>query len=118
MSRSLAALALLAVLAAGCTVCGLIDQEVVVAADDPELGPLISDCMNGVPPPADFPCAAAPKLAASPPGSACACLPLCERVLAIVNPDPNRPALQRCAFSLDATKGQARVEIEYRSVCQ
>ena len=111
MRRLVLALAALATLAAGCDVCGLIDQEVVVAPDDPDLGGLISDCRNGVPP-ATAPACKADLTAAIN----CACLPLCARVYAIVDPDPHRAALQRCTFGVDST-GQARIEIEYRSVC-
>jgi hypothetical protein len=105
-------LAAIATLGAGCDVCGLIDQDVIVAPDDPDLGGLISDCRDGVPP------ATAPTC--QPDVNApidCACVPLCERVYAIVNPDPHRPSLQRCTFGMDAM-GRAQIEIEYRSVCE
>jgi hypothetical protein len=115
--RASVLIAALSLLAAGCSVCGLVDQEIVVAPDDPELGPLISDCMNGVPPPPDVACVSPPPSATSSPAIVCACLPLCERVFAIVDPAPNRPSLQKCTFSIDSMQ-QARIAIEYRSVCQ
>jgi hypothetical protein len=116
--RLLVILAALGVLAAGCTVCGLINQDIVVDSNDPDLGGLISDCMNDVPPPSSFVCLPQPKTATTAPAIVCACLPLCERVFAIVNPDPKRPPLQKCSMFIDSITKQAHVGIEYRSVCQ
>jgi hypothetical protein len=111
--RFVRALAVMVAVAAGCDVCGLVDQEIVVAADDPELGALISDCRDGVVSPPEAMCEEAP--AAN--GISCACRPLCARVFAIVDADPHPPALRTCVLEIDA-QDQARITIEYRSVCQ
>jgi hypothetical protein len=107
-------LALTAAAMMSCDVCGLIQQEIVVAADDPDLGGLIADCQNGVPSPTSAMCV-------MPTGPAakvfCPCLPLCQRVYAIVDPDLQRPPLEGCSAFVDA-QGQARITIEYRSRCQ
>jgi hypothetical protein len=97
-----------------CDVCGLIQQQIIVAADDPDLAGLVADCKNGVSPPAGSTC-----VPSSAPGAKinCACLPLCQRVFEIVYPDPHRPSLEGCAASVDA-QGGARINIEYRSICR
>jgi hypothetical protein len=114
MRRLGVALALALVAAAGCDVCGLIQQDVVVPADDPELGSLVDACRNATPI-TDPACAEAERL--MPANDTCACLPLCRRVFEIVNPDPHRPALTKCGLVVDA-QNQAHVTIEYRSVCE
>jgi hypothetical protein len=116
-SLSLLALALFGTLASGCDTCGLIEQQIIVAADDPELGGLISDCEKGVPAPADLMCTWPRPAQSTNPTIDCSCLPLCERVYAIVNADPQRPPLVGCNFSLDPM-GRADVRIEYRSRCE
>jgi hypothetical protein len=112
--RQALALALaLGMVTPGCDVCGLIEQQVVVPADDPDLAPLIADCQT----PASS--TACPTVAGRPGAgdATCACLPLCKRVFAIVDPDPHPPSLQECRLVVD-DKGLAHVTIEYRSVCQ
>jgi hypothetical protein len=111
------ALALLAVMTAGCDTCGLIDQQIIVAADDPELGSLIADCQKGVAPPTDPTCRPPPPEPSSSPTIDCACLPLCSRVYEIVDPDPQRNPLVGCGLSIDSM-GPANITIEYRSRCE
>jgi hypothetical protein len=99
---------------AGCDVCGLISQQVVVPADDPDLAALIADCTGKSVPPTTGACMQDPGLY---PKIICRCLPLCQRVYEIVDPDPHRAALEWCSGSVD-TKGEAHVYIGYRSQCE
>ena len=118
MRRALLVLAALAGASGGCDVCGLIDQHVYVAPDDPDLGADLADCMNGVPPLGDPGCIPSSSVdSGGDETTGCACLPLCERLYAIINPNPNRPPLVGCAF--DSSDGTwAGIEIEYQSTCQ
>jgi hypothetical protein len=98
----------------GCGVCPPVNQEVFFALEDPELATVIADCRNHVPFKGEPRCAAN---APAPVSIDCPCLPLCERVYAIVVPDARRPPLEQCSFGL-ATGGRARVDIQYRSLCE
>jgi hypothetical protein len=113
MRRALLVLVALAGSSGGCDVCGRISQEVVVASDDPELGGLIANCAKALPPSASDSCW--PEWSASDVAPS-SCLPLCERAYAIVNPDPHRSGLIDCAFGM--CKGQAHIELNFRSTCQ
>ena len=98
----------------GCGVCPPVNQEVVFAPDDPELASVVVDCQNRVP------FRGEPLCAANAPAPAvidCPCLPLCERVYAVVVPDARRPPLERCSFG-KRPDGQVRVDIQYRSLCE
>jgi len=113
--RALALTLMLAVLTPpSCDVCGLIDQRIFVAVDDPELGGLIADCRDGVQP-ATEPTCVGPRDSSGQ--FSCACLLLCRRVFEIVYADPHRPGLERCAVGFD-DQARAEVTIEYRSACQ
>lgn len=111
-----AALAIALMLGGACEVCPPVNQEIFVDVGDPELASVIADCRARVPPTNEPRCASG---AAS--GLDCPCLPLCDRVYAIVVPDPRRQPLEICGASFevgDAGAGQARVNIQYRALCQ
>ncbi|MEA2700832.1 MAG: hypothetical protein QOI66_5103 [Myxococcales bacterium] len=98
----------------GCGVCPPVNQEVFFALDAPELASVVADCQNRVPPRGETRCAAN---APAPAAIDCPCLPLCERVYAVVVPDARRPPLEQCSFGT-ATGGRGRVDIQYRTLCE
>lgn len=103
MTRAGAVLAALA-LTGGCDTCGLIRQQVSVTPDE-ELAPLTAACA-----------AALPKGYVAVQAQVEGCLPLCRRIYEIVDPDPKRPALERC-LAAPAADGRWAVTIEYRTPC-
>jgi hypothetical protein len=111
----LLALAALWLGAGGCDICGLIDQEIIVALGDPDLSGLIADCTGGVQPSAELRCPGRSVVREAGRIITCACLPLCERAYGIVNADPRRPELQGCTVTVG---DEVRIEIVYRSVCK
>jgi hypothetical protein len=116
MRGFLVTLACALVLGGGCEVCPPVNQEIVVDVTDPELASVIADCRNRVPPTNEPRCTSGAAT-----GLDCPCLPLCDRVYAIVVPDPRRQPLEICGASFsaaDAGAGQARVNIQYRALCQ
>jgi hypothetical protein len=108
-------LAALWIVAGGCDVCGLVDQEIIVGLGDPDLSGLIADCTGGVQPPAELRCPGRSVVREVGTIIDCACLPLCERAYGIVNADPRRPELQGCTVTVG---NEVRIEIMYRSACR
>jgi len=122
-ARALATLFALALAGlGGCGVCPYVEQTIFVAQDDPELASVVSDCRSHVPPTNEPRCASG---AVASTRFDCACLPLCDRLYAIVVPDPSREPLAECVAQpmtsttngQSTTTGQLEVSIKYRSRC-
>lgn len=113
-----ALLAVAVALVAGCG-CPKIHQEVFVSDPDPELQALVDACNAHVPIQND-PCLALSATTTTPPPIACGCLPLCKRVLEIIDQFSGSEELQSCDVNNSADGGNAvAVTVTYRpSTCR
>jgi hypothetical protein len=111
--------ALVAVALAGCDECGKVHQSVFIDAPDPAVQALVDSCragrlLNAVP--------CSPTTPSFMPAKPCACLPLCQRVLELIDQFPGSETLTDCELmQLQVDGGAApsvRVDVTYRpSTC-
>jgi hypothetical protein len=85
---------------AGCDACGNVHQSVFIPSPDPSLQALVDGCRAGVPP-AGTVCSpphadASPIIVDRKPVASCACLPLCLRVLELIDQFAGRETLMDC----------------------
>jgi len=111
--------ALAAVALAGCDECGKVHQSVFIASPDPSLQALVDSCRAGGLP-AAVPCSrVTPGLK---PAADCACLPLCRRVLELVDQFSGSETLMDCQMGQlpgDGGGGTVQVDVTYRpSTCE
>jgi hypothetical protein len=100
----------------GCTPCPKISQHVTVLSADPELLPLFEACRSNRPPTGES-CPVRLRDAAA---ADCACLPLCRRVLEIIDQFQGPESIEDCyVFPLqDGGAEGGIVSITYRpSTC-
>jgi hypothetical protein len=87
----------MAVAVAGCEGrCGKIDQSVVIASPDSELQALIDPCVARTPAPGET---CPPSGSTAYPAIQCGCLPLCRRVLEIIDQFPGPESIEDCHYS-------------------
>jgi len=115
-----AVVALAAVALAACDECSKVHQSVFIDAPDPSLQALVDSCRAGGLPHA-VPCSSV-MLSSKPTTKSCACLPLCQRVLELVDQFSGSETLMDCQFGQLPGDGGAgatvQVDITYRpSTC-
>ncbi len=113
----LRAIAASALLLAACVPCPKINQRVTVSSADETLLPLFDACRAGRPASANA-ISCRPTAVTQQP---CPCLPLCQRVLQIIDQFQGPETLEACTvFPLaDAGIGGGIVDVTYRpSTCQ
>lgn len=86
--------------------CGTIKQTVEVAAPDAELLALITDCKEGRVSPQSQ-CSGSANASLGSSAIACACLPLCERMLALVDGFPGPESLKACTVFNNLTSNDS-----------
>lgn len=100
---------------AGCAQCPKIEQEVTIPSPDDTLVPLVDACRSHQPASGET-CDSRPH-----PDIECGCLPLCSRVLEIIDQFPGPESISECRLdaSADAGPSSVAVFVVYRpSSCQ
>jgi len=82
--------------------CGTIRQTVEVAEPDEELTALLTDCKEGRVS-TQSQCTATQSVSFGEARVACACLPLCERMLALVDGFPGPETVKSCTLATTVT---------------